>query len=288
MKRLASRRRSARFRRILSSIARRGRSRAAVSVCAAVLLAGCGGEHPSAEEHRHGAEHAAGEACGHDEKGEVSSGARFDPDKGVLLSEETRRSLGIETAEATKDRLPLEIRFTPQVFDETPRVADVGGGRIACAAKASGLIAREQAALLRDGMPVRLVTQAGNALGGVVLKVHPAVTLAFGDAEVVAGVTNAGARLAMGEFLAAVVTIPRDAPVLVVPKAAVLRSVEGASVYAAHGGAFRRVEVKTGAETEEGIEITEGLNAGDAVAVRAVETLRLIELRATKGGGHSH
>ena len=37
-----------------------------------------------------------------------------------------------------------------------------------------------------------------------------------------------------------------------------------------------------------GVEITDGLLAGDQVVTKPVETLWLIELRATKGGGHSH
>jgi len=36
------------------------------------------------------------------------------------------------------------------------------------------------------------------------------------------------------------------------------------------------------------VEIVDGLLAGDAVVTKPVQTLWLIELRATKGGGHSH
>jgi hypothetical protein len=46
--------------------------------------------------------------------------------------------------------------------------------------------------------------------------------------------------------------------------------------------------VRTGAESSEYIEITDGLYAGDIVVSNPVEMLYLIELRATKGGGHSH
>lgn len=266
----------------------RVRAKTALAASLVALGIGCGGEPHPAEGHRHGDEQAGDESGGHAETREASSGARYEAGQGVFLSEEIRRNLGLETAEAAMRHLPLIFRFTPQVFDETHRSMAAGAAHVACVAKASGLIAREQAAFLRDGMPVRFVTQAGDVLGGVILKVHPAVTLAFGDAEVVAGVTNAGAQLAMGEFLAATVTIPRAEPVLVVPQAAVLRSVEGAFVYVANGDAYLRREIKTGAETEEGVEVVEGLRDGEAVVVRAVETLRLIELRATKGGGHAH
>jgi multidrug efflux pump subunit AcrA (membrane-fusion protein) len=46
--------------------------------------------------------------------------------------------------------------------------------------------------------------------------------------------------------------------------------------------------VKTGSEADGKIEITDGLFQGDQVVAKPVETLWLIELRATKGGGHSH
>jgi multidrug efflux pump subunit AcrA (membrane-fusion protein) len=43
-----------------------------------------------------------------------------------------------------------------------------------------------------------------------------------------------------------------------------------------------------GSEADGWVEITDGLLAGDQVVTKPVQTLWLIELRATKGGGHSH
>jgi multidrug efflux pump subunit AcrA (membrane-fusion protein) len=59
-------------------------------------------------------------------------------------------------------------------------------------------------------------------------------------------------------------------------------------VYVLNGEAFLRTAVTTGARRGEFTEITDGLYSGDQIVVRPVETLYLIELRATKGGGHSH
>jgi hypothetical protein len=41
-------------------------------------------------------------------------------------------------------------------------------------------------------------------------------------------------------------------------------------------------------ETPDRVEVSGGLYEGDTIAVRPAERLYLIELRATKGGGHSH
>ena len=55
-----------------------------------------------------------------------------------------------------------------------------------------------------------------------------------------------------------------------------------------NGDHLLRTPVTTGVENAEHVEITDGIYVGDVVATHPVETLYLIELRATKGGGHSH
>ncbi|MBL8992520.1 MAG: hypothetical protein JNM63_04215, partial [Spirochaetia bacterium] len=59
-------------------------------------------------------------------------------------------------------------------------------------------------------------------------------------------------------------------------------------VYVENGKRLLRQEVKSGRQSAGQIEILEGLYSGDRVAVKPVEWLYLIELRAVKGGGHSH
>ena len=251
---------------------------------ASFLLVGCGKSGDS-DGHDHGKEKAEGKD-GHGHEEEAPTGASFKPGKGVMLTEETRQSLGVETTEVTERKLPLELRFTTQVFGENHKPSATETGHAECTCKASGLIAQTRAALLRAGQPVRLTPKSGEALSGIVLGVSKA--LALGDAEVVIDITNAGAKLKPGEFLSATVAIPRAESVAVVPKSAVLRSAEGTFVYTVNGDAYFRTAVKTGAEAEGFVEITDGLFAGDAVVTKPVEKLWLIELRATKGGGHSH
>jgi hypothetical protein len=248
-------------------------STAVVLTLAGITLAGCSKQHDaSGHGHNHGAEAAAG--------------ASFKPGKGVILTDETRRSLGVETAEVTERKLPLEIRFAAQVFGEDHKPTAAETYHAECTAKAAGLLPQDKAAEVRPGQAIQLVAKKGESLGGVVLGVNKA--LAIGDIEVVVGITNSGTQLKPGDFLSASISIPREQAVAVVPNSAVLRTAEGTFVYALNGSAYFRTPVKTGSEAEGFVEITDGLFSGDVVVTKPIERLWLIELRATKGGGHSH
>ena len=255
-------------------------------VLAGGALPGCGQKHDEDDHHDHGKEKAEGRDDGHGHGEEAPSGASFKPGTGIILTEETRRSLGVETVEISERKLPLEIRFRAQVFGENHKPSAAETYHAECTAKAAGLLAEDKAAYVRPGAPVQLATKSGESLRGVVLGVHKA--LAIGEVEVVVGVTNSAARLKEGGFLGASITIPRDQDVIVVPKSAVLRTAEGTFVYTVNGDAYFRTAVKTGAEAEGFVEIMDGLLRGDVVVTKPVERLWLIELRATKGGGHSH
>jgi hypothetical protein len=253
---------------------------------AGIALTGCGKKHDESDGHSHGKEKAGGKDDGHGHGEEAPSGASFKAGKGVILSDETRKSIGVETAEVTERNLPFEIRFNAQVFGENHKSSADETEHTQCTAKASGLLAQTQAMLLAVGHPVVMTPKSGERLGGIVLRVNKA--LAIGDAEVVVGVTNAGAKLKPGEFVFTSIAIPRGESVTVVPRSAVLRAADGTFVYTVNGDAYFRTAVKTGGEAEGFVEISDGLLSGDVVVAKPVEKLWLIELRATKGGGHSH
>lgn len=72
--------------------------------------------------------------------------------------------------------------------------------------------------------------------------------------------------------------------ILTVPKATVLNTTAGSSVYVENGEYFKRTDVKLGRTFGDSIEIKEGVYEGDVVVTDAAQTLWLIELRAVKGG----
>jgi len=251
---------------------------------AGALVVGCG--HKEGDGHDHGkeAEHAKEDGHGHGE--ESPSGASFKAGKGVSVTEETKKLLGVEVADVAARHLPNQIRFTVQVFGEKHHhllnIQDHSG----CDVHGSGLLSLSAAATVKAGQTVQLFKETNSPLGGVVLAVQKA--LALGESEVVIGVSNATSVLKSGEFVPARIDLPRGEAVASIPLSALLRTSEGTFVYAVNGDAYIRTAVKTGAEADIWVEITDGLLAGDQVVTKPVQTLWLIELRATKGGGHSH
>jgi multidrug efflux pump subunit AcrA (membrane-fusion protein) len=173
-----------------------------------------------------------------------------------------------------------------QVFGEKHHHAIRENDHTGCDVHGSGFVPLNKAATLRPGQPVQIQTRTNESLAGVVLAVEQPLSL--GESEVIVGLTNATDKLKPGDFLAAVITLPRDESVATIPRPALLRTSEGPFVYAVNGDAYFRTAVKVGSEADGWVEITDGLLAGDQVVTKPVQTLWLIELRATKGGGHSH
>ena len=251
-----------------------------LSVVLALLVAGCG--HKEGDGHDHDKEKAGG----HDHEAEAPTGAGFKAGKGITLTDETRKILGVEVVDVSDRKLPNQIRFTVQVFGEKHHHLLNQEDHSGCDVHGSGFVTADTASVVKTGQRVELLQGTNQPLSGVVLAVQKAVAL--GETEIVIGVSNATAALKPGEFVPARINLPRDAAVTAVPESALLRTSEGTFVYVVNGDAYFRTAVKIGATAEGFIEITDGLLAGDAVVTKPVETLWLIELRATKGGGHSH
>ena len=249
----------------------------------ATLPCGCGHQENGEQHH---SEEQAGDS--HDEYGheEASAGAAFKPGEGIVLSDETREILGVEVVKVTQEKLSQQVRFSVQIFSETHRFAYVGGDHAGCEFHGSGFLPPDKAALVEPKMPVHLLTGAKETVDGFVVAVQE--TLVYGEAEVILGITKAGGKLKDGEFVTATITRSRDEAVIVIPSSALLRTAEGMFVYAVNGEAYSRTAVKVGGEADGKVEIADGLLPGGQVVTHPVETLWLIELRATKGGGHSH
>jgi len=259
---------------------------AAASLATALLFTSCGHEHKEGDGHDHGAAAARDKAEGHGHEEESPSGASFKAGRGVLVTAETHKILGVEVADVTEQKLPAEIRFNVQVFGEKHSHSIRENDHTGCDVHGSGFVPLDQASALRAGQPVQVVSRSNKSLAGVVLAVEKALTL--GESEVIVGLTNATENLKPGDFVAAIVTLPREDVVTVIPRSALLRTAEGTFVYAVNGDAYFRTAVKVGPASGDLLEITDGLFSGDSVVTKPVETFYLIELRATKGGGHSH
>jgi len=257
-----------------------------ISLLVVAALAGTGCGHKEGDGHDHGKEEAHGKDDGHGHGAESPSGASFKAGKGVIVTDETRKIIGVEVADVADRKLPNQIRFTVQVFGEKHHHLLNQEDHSGCDVHGSGFVSTNTASDVKPGQPVELMNGTNTPLPGVVLAVQKA--LALGESEIIIGISNATAALKAGEFVPARISVPREDAVAAIPQSALLRTSEGSFVYAVNGDAYFRTAVKTGAEAEGWIEITDGLLAGDQVVTKPVQTLWLIELRAVKGGGHSH
>ena len=112
---------------------------------------------------------------------------------------------------------------------------------------------------------------------------------AVNSVEAILQIPDPHNALKVGEFVSgSVVESGAEETVLTIPRPAVLETATGKFAFIQNGDYLLRTAITTGAENAEYAEITDGVYAGDVVATNPVETLYLIELRATKGGGHSH
>ncbi len=222
------------------------------------LLAGCG--------KKSGGEHAGHDHSEHAGGGEAPS-VTFKPGRGLQLPPEVLKALALRTADAEERPLAAELRLDAQVFALAPQVLAVA--RVPAAAVARWEKATFPAARLR-----RIDRTAERATGLV---------------DLVFALAPASHPPAPGDAVALVATpAAQSAPVLTVPRSAVLEAAGGTFVFVVNGATYLRTAVKTGARSADHVEITDGLYAGDTVVTTAVDQLWLAELRLTKGGGHSH
>lgn len=216
----------------------------------------------------------------HDHQGEESSAVGFKENAGLTISEHTAEAMGLEMGEVTERPVEIDVEIVGQVYS-------IRGGDIL----ASGQVAPGVATGIKAGYALRLhrADQEESVFTGQVVRVDTSLADASGLAEVIFKMSVNDSDVKMGDFVhAAPIHNGGAAHVVAVPAAALLKSAFGDFVYVQNGPALLRVPVTIGAANADWIEITDGLFAGDRVAVRPVEWLYLTELRATKGGGHCH
>lgn len=244
-------------------------------LCAAFALLGCGSKEAS---HHHGGTEEHGHGHGDDAKS--FSGATHKEGTGIYLAESTRRVLNIQTSEVEERSLDSEIRFGVRVFG--PAKGSAAQGASGSAWLASGIVRGEKATCLKVGCGVTVKNNQGMGLEGVVKEINPGV--ARPEAEVILLVYSAAGQLQTGSFLTAVARIPGKDKTTVIPEAGLIRSTETNYVYVVNGAAYLKTPVETGIESNNLVEIKDGLAAGDEVVIQGAMDLWLVELRAVKGG----
>lgn len=252
-------------------------------------------ESHNAPEDKPAAEKPAAEskesAEGHDDHGSEAAGASYQEGKGIALLEETKKSLGLELAEVAEQSIWPNVRLTAQIYRSASEASRTYGHERQGNAYATSLVSQEMADQLKPGQKFAFVCKnsADANHEGVVLKIDRAQVPILGKAEALLELPDPDQSLAVGAFVEAEAPIG-SAPqkMLSIPHSALLETSTGTYAFVQNGGFLLRTEIKTGARSKDTIEVTEGLYEGDTIAVKPVEALYLIELRTTKGGGHSH
>lgn len=255
-------------------------------VFAWVALAGCGDRHSDGDGHDHG--HSDGKEEG---QGMEAGGAIYREGRGIELPEETRKSIGLELVEVGEREVWPHQTLTAQVYRSAAETSRTHGREREGNAYATALVSKEQAGLLKPGQKLTFRCREGedSAHDGVVWKIDTAQLPVLGKAEALLELPDGDRSLAVGAFIEASVPIGGSPQKGVgIPHSAILETSTGKYAFVQNGDSLLRTEIKTGAGNGEYVEVVEGLYEGDTIAVKPVETLYLIELRATKGGGHCH
>jgi hypothetical protein len=255
-----------------------------VSLSLMVSVSGCGGGH--SEDDGHGHAHGSdggGHGHAHGHGAEEGAGAEFDEAKGLIVHEEASKVIGLKTAEVTEERLALKFSAMAQVFrikksdDEVTRKA-----------LASAMISSSDTETLEVGKAIKAyIPGREEPLSGHITRLDSGTREAIERVEAIIEVPLKDDQARIGTFLK-VEFAGKIRDVFAMPRNALLKAATGNFAYVKNGDRFLRTEVEVGASSETMIEVLGGVYPGDVVASEGVEDLWLIELRFTKGGGHSH
>lgn len=217
-------------------------------------------EHKENDGHKHGKEEKGGGEHAEGEK----AGVAFKEGRGLQLSPEIIKALGLTTIEATERPLASVVNISAQVFVTKPQVL------------ATASMTAEDAQ--------KLEKQAFT--GAKINRIDRSALAATQTVEVIFVVERDPAPQAGDHVTIALAAEANN--VLALPRSAILDGATGTFVYVLNGEFYLRTAVKLGARSADHVEITDGLYSGDIVVVSPVDQLWLAELRLTKGGGHSH
>ena len=216
---------------------------------------------------------------------DIRQTAAFKEGSGISMGPESKQSVGIEVVDVVERSALADIRITAQVYRESREVSQ-NQGEPSGFAYASAWIEPEVAETLKPGSQLRI--QENRDTTGTIIRVDQTMAPSGGRVEVLIQVHDGKQPWRIGDFVKASLLAEEGSPVAMIPVAALLETAFGPFVYVVNGSYYSRTAVETGSRFGDFIEITDGLYGGDQVVAQHVEALYLIELRATKGGGHSH
>lgn len=226
---------------------------------------------------------------GHSGHGHEEAAVNFEKGKGVLLSAESIKSLDIQMMDISDRSLVATLTVTAQIYrgaDEMTSAHETFKNGYAYASASIPINS------LNDVKMSKLVTirksDQSEERSARLMRVDESLRSITQSAEALLEIEDSSFSLPVGTFMRATFYFEQSRIVTAIPHSALLRTPEGYFVYVQNGKHLLRTPVQIGAGDKDWVEIKDGLLSGDAIAANKVETLQLIELRATKGGGHCH
>lgn len=260
-----------------------------VLIALALAVAGCG-RHAEGDGHDHGESetgHGHADEHGHGHEGEGETGASFTEGKGVLLRDEAAAQIGLQTAEVVEQKLAVTFDANARVYETAHAHSPRDGQRAHHDSHATAILSAHMASFLKSGQEAMILHPDGTTAAGRLHHLDAETARAIGQVEAILDVPDPDHRLDFGTFIK-VRFSGGEREVMVIPRAALLDAATGTFVYVKNGDHFLRTPVKVGVTSDGWVEVTDGLFEGDVVVSQGATDLWLIELRFTKGGGHSH
>lgn len=217
--------------------------------------------------------------AGHDD---ASEGAIFKAGHGLSFAPETRAAIGLDTAEAENREIGHTMSLTAQVYRAADEATNPGRMEKPGMAYASALLEPKLAEQIKVGDAVKSQT-----IEGKVVRIDATQQGGVGKSELLIELPDPDNQLRVGTFLPIEAGLAKQESVAI-PSSAVLETAAGLFAYVQNGESLLRTPITTGITDGQWVEVTDGLYEGDVVATKPVSSLYLIELRATKGGGHCH
>jgi RND family efflux transporter MFP subunit len=109
---------------------------------------------------------------------------------------------------------------------------------------------------------------------GTITQVSPAVDPTSRTFQAVFIIDNPDKKFRPGMFVMADVVVARKDSAVVIPKEIILSDLKGKSVFVVDRGRAQARVIKTGIESENEIEVTSGLKAGERLVTKGFETLQ--------------
>jgi hypothetical protein len=187
------------------------------------------------------------------EKPTAEAGHSFKEGRGVFLTDETIRTLGVRTAEPLEKTLASQLEVTARVY---------APGRATVLLDATQAIAVASASGVNIGSPFNTT--------GTVTHLDRQMEKSLGQIEALIEFDASKHSLQPGDTLPVVFATGPAQPQLVAPATSVLQTGEGSFVFIANGGYFLRSRVRIGVQRDGWTAITDGLLAGDVIVTNGV------------------